>query len=89
MAGRCTPEHECTSDVWRAVGECTSITGLSPDMMSMASQRVGNQITVTTNNHYPVGTPINCDFGRYGLEEATVREEGQINCAVSLIADLF
>ena len=83
MAGRCTPEHECTSDVWRAGGECTSITALKPNMMSMGTQRVGNKVAVTTNNHYPEGTPVNCDFGRYGLKEAAVGEDGEISCLVS------
>ena len=72
----------CTTDLWRTEGECTAISLIKPNMMSMGTQRLGNKVSITTNNRYPVGTPISCDFGRYGKKEASVADDGQISCLV-------
>ena len=82
ISGLCTTEEACTTDFWRTDGECTAIAGMEPSTMSMGAQRVGNKVAITTNNRYPVGTPMSCDFGRFGINEASVDDNGKIYCLV-------
>ena len=42
-------------------------------------------MSIKTNYKYPVGTPLNCDFGKYGTKPAVVEEDGNITCKIPYV----